>query len=117
MKRKPEVRCEILIAVLSPLFDQGTTPAKKFRKWMKTRMKSHNQHAWTKCATEILEILKHKSKVVSGLKTRVIAKNTQEVIDTKTNKRDGKTPPVPMPVIAWGDTDGQLRETDVDVLV
>ena len=119
MKQKPEVRCEILIAVLSPLFDQKIPEANKFRKWMKTQIKSLNQHVWTKCAAVILDILKQKSKVVSSLKTRVITANTQEVIDTtKKNKRDGKArPDVPMPVISWGDKDGQLRESDVDVLV
>ena len=128
MKRKPEVRCEILIAVLAP-FDQGVPQSKKFYKWMKIQIKSQNQHLWTKCAAKILEFLKHKSKVVSGLKTRVIAKTTQEVIDvaaiphdprllhTKRKKKDDKMSPLPMPVLAWGDAAGQLRETDVDVLV
>merc|ERR1719319_242467 len=80
MQRKPKVINEVMIAVLAAL--SGTIEiAKKFRKFFKTSLKEpiDNDLKWRQCARAVLALLPEKTKIATQI---VVAKNTQEVINT-----------------------------------
>ena len=113
VKRRPIGRQEILICVLAVL-NGSTHIGKKYIKLMKNTLTTGNnisssqpQLEWKRFSAEVLALLPEKKMAPPELKTKVIANNTREVIDTKLKEKKtsltgikAKTKSV-MPQLVW----------------